>query len=111
MIRPFISRLGPPEKGFRDGRRPGSQRVVEVLFVTYSALVAILNAHAAQAVHPSAVKNRVPLRANAFYPLPLSSVKPAGWLRRQTLDLIGAGSVSSLPRVEPMVALGAAFVW
>ena len=83
MIRPFISRLGPPEKGFRDGRRPGSQRVVEVLFVTYSALVAILNAHAAQAVHPSAVKNRVPLRANAFYPLPLSSVKPAGWLRRQ----------------------------
>ena len=61
MIRPFISRLGPPEKGFRDGRRPGSQRVVEVLFVTYSALVAILNAHAAQAVHPSAVKNRVPL--------------------------------------------------
>ncbi len=32
---------------------------------------------------PSAIPNRAPLAANAFYLLPLGSVRPAGWLRRQ----------------------------
>ncbi len=32
---------------------------------------------------PSAVRNRAPLQPNAFYLLPLGSVRPAGWLRRQ----------------------------
>jgi hypothetical protein len=34
-----------------------------------------------------------------------------GWLRRQNLDLQGAASASILPRVAPMVGLGADFVW
>ena len=38
---------------------------------------------ASAAVPRAAVKNREPLRANAFYTLPLGSVRPAGWLRRQ----------------------------
>lgn len=31
----------------------------------------------------AAVKNRAPLARNAFYPLPLGCVRPAGWLRAQ----------------------------
>jgi uncharacterized protein len=32
---------------------------------------------------PAAVKNRAPLAQNAFYLLPLSAIRPAGWLRAQ----------------------------
>jgi hypothetical protein len=42
---------------------------------------------------------------------PWVGVSVVGWLRRQNLDLQGAASASILPRVEPMVGLGADFVW
>jgi hypothetical protein len=35
----------------------------------------------------------------------------AVWARRQALEIQGAATSSALPRVEPMAALGADFVW
>lgn len=35
----------------------------------------------------------------------------AGWIRRQNLDVVGTATRSALPRLEPMVAVGANFVW
>ena len=52
----------------------------------------------------SVVKNRVPLAANAFYPLPLGSVRPTGWLRRQLqiqADGMGGHLDETWPDVGP----------
>jgi uncharacterized protein len=52
----------------------------------------------------SVVKNRAPLAANAFYPLPLGSVRPAGWLRRQLriqADGMGGHLDETWPDVGP----------
>ena len=52
---------------------------------------------------PAAVqKNRTPLAANAFYPLPLGSVRPTGWLRRQ-LQIQGEGLGGHLDETWPDV--------
>lgn len=42
---------------------------------------------------------------------PWLGVSVIGWLRRQALDLQGDATSSILPRVEPMMAVGADFVW
>ena len=42
---------------------------------------------------------------------PWLGVSVAGWGRRQALELTGVSTSSALPRLEPMAALGADFVW
>jgi hypothetical protein len=50
----------------------------------------------------AAVTNRAPLAASAFYPLPLGSIRPAGWLRRQ-LEVQASGLGGHLDEIWPDV--------
>jgi hypothetical protein len=49
----------------------------------FAGLALLVAAGSLPAAAPTAVKNRAPLAENVFYRLPLTAVKPAGWLREQ----------------------------
>ena len=70
------------------------------------ALSSTTTASTADPVSPPAgvVKNRAPLGGSAFYLLPLGSVRPAGWLRRQLqiqADGLGGHLDETWPDVGP----------
>ncbi len=67
-----------------------------------SALSIALNAPLPISSSAVVIKNRQPLVINAFYPLPLGSVRPAGWLRQQ-LQIQATGLSGHLDEAWPDV--------
>ncbi len=61
------------------------------------------------AAAPAPVKNRAPLAESAFYRLPLTSVKPAGWLRGQ-LQLQSQAITGHLDEFWPDVGANSAWL-
>ena len=84
-----------------------SVQVIVAVLLPIGSLAGLAGAHpsaeapASQTAQP-AVKNRDPLRPNTFYPLPLTSVKPTGWLRRQ-LEIQANGLSGHLDELWPDV--------
>ena len=73
-------------------------------------LAGLVCALALSAQVPTAVvPNRAPLSPNAFYPLPLGSVKPAGWLKQQ-LRIQANGLTGHLDEVWPDVGPNSAWL-
>ncbi|MEJ7619045.1 MAG: hypothetical protein WKF30_19175, partial [Pyrinomonadaceae bacterium] len=62
-----------------------------------------------QASPASVVKNRQPLQQNAFHLLPLTAIKPRGWLRRQ-LQIQAAGLSGHLDEIWPDVGSNSAWL-
>jgi len=66
----------------------------------FASLVLVLTAGSLTAAAPAAVKNRAPLGESVFYRLPLTSVRPAGWLRDQ-LQIQSQGLTGHLDEFWP----------
>jgi len=76
--------------------------LIATLLSGTSEPVSVVSAQPPPTIPSSAVKNREPLRPNAFYPLPLTSIRPAGWLRRQ-LQIQAEGLTGHLDEFWPDV--------
>jgi DUF1680 family protein len=76
-----------------------SARVLGITFVIgLLSFVAMQGGSGPSTQRVAPLENRKPLRPIAFYPLPLTSVKPEGWLRRQ-LEIQAAGLSGHLDEV------------
>ena len=73
------------------------------------AFAVLLAGTCAQGAVQGPVKNRAPLAANAFYRLPLTSVRPSGWLRDQ-LRLQAEGITGHLDEFWPDVGPNSAWL-
>ena len=62
-----------------------------------------------RAARATVVKNRAPLGANTFYMLPLTSIKPRGWLRRQ-LEIQANGLTGHLDEFWPDIGSNSAWL-
>jgi len=77
------------------------------MIVFIPILLSLSFADAAPAVE--ATRNRAPLAENAFYPLPLTAVKPRGWLRDQ-LRIQSEGITGHLDEFWPDVGKNSAWL-
>src|ERR1700722_10140170 len=55
-------------------------RIVSLIALTLGSCA---NGQTSEAKQGTIIRNRAPLQANAFNPLPLGAVQPKGWLKRQ----------------------------
>ena len=79
------------------------------LVVSYSWLPSQAVIRDTTPAHNAIVKNRAPLGANAFYRLPLTSIKPKGWLRQQ-LQIQADGLTGHLDEFWPDVGPNSAWL-
>jgi hypothetical protein len=81
-------------------------RVLGITFVlgllSFAAMQGRSGPSAQRATVAAPVENRKPLRPIAFYSLPLTSIKPKGWLRRQ-LEIQAASLSGHLDEFWPDV--------
>jgi hypothetical protein len=71
------------------------QKLLRLITLPLLALGMASGAPPSEAVRGAVVANRAPLQPNAFNPLPLSAVRPRGWLKRQ--EEIQAGGTYRTP--------------
>src|SRR5438045_8431441 len=78
-------------------------RLMTALSLVLLAIASFAEAQQPMPEHRAAVKNRAPLEPTPFVRLPIGSVKPEGWLKRQ-LELQKAGLTGSAEKIYDALA-------